>query len=232
VLLGVILVAMPGGAENAWWIATAMRFGGFWAAILEYRAIREEAPDDWRFVLGLLLGAVLAHLGWAVLSPAPSPRSLERVLDWQTGFASVFVLLGPVLTAPGRRHGDRRRRYLSGALLSLPLALATARLGCIAEGCCNGVLLPAPLAPLLDVGLLSTLRWAALRVDSPARPHALVIGLVAINSVNHLLRRSPGETSSEVAIAAAAVAWLGLLLVWPKVPDARSQLDVRRGLLP
>jgi membrane protease YdiL (CAAX protease family) len=212
-LLGGSLAASHDGGEGATWVATGIRFAAFWAAILEYRRVRERDDDDWRFVLGLGLSALFAHAGWAALSSNPALHRPEAWLEWRSGFASVFVVLGPIVTAPARRDADHRRAYLSGALRCLPLALATARLGCIAEGCCNGALVPAPLAPLLDVALLLTLRWATIRVVFGRRPAAFVLGLLAINVANHLLRLSPTEASAAVFAAPLAVGSVALLLL-------------------
>ena len=101
-------------------------FGAFWTAIALY-ARRSPSPKRVRFIGALGLGAVFAHLGWAVLHvPAVAAHPLA-LLDLTRGLTVLFVPLGLLLLERS-----------AAAFASLPLALAVARLGCLAAGCCHG----------------------------------------------------------------------------------------------
>lgn len=115
------------------WLALS---AGFWVALALYR--RSEAAGAGRFVCGLVLGALLAHLGWALLYVdriVAEPRALLAPAGWSV----LFVPLGLLVATPW--HGGRRRRdqFLRSSVASLPLALATARIGCLGVGCCHGL---------------------------------------------------------------------------------------------
>lgn len=107
-------------ASHAFAVHAAAWIVAFWIAVVLYAAERGHL----RFILGLGLGALLAHLGWGLLH---LPESIENPA-WllEPGAATVlFVPLGVLLLAPWRE-----------ALAPLPLALAAARAGCLPFDCC------------------------------------------------------------------------------------------------
>ncbi len=112
-----------------------------------------------RAVLAFGAGGAFAHLGFALLHPEAVASRPGLLLDLQSGFCALFVVAGPLCLAP-RKEG--RAFFLRAALGALPAALAVARLGCLAAGCCGG----RPLA-------------AALARDHPALPAARALGLAA-----------------------------------------------------
>jgi hypothetical protein len=116
-------------------------WGAFWTALLSFPC-RSQSAEALRLVLALAVGAALAHLGWVALH---LPHVLDhplRILDPTRGFSILFLPLGPLLLAP--RGAPQRRAFLARSFASLPLALAVARLGCLAAGCCYGVPTSAP----------------------------------------------------------------------------------------
>lgn len=149
-----------------------------------------------RFALALLLGAVFAHLGWAIVH-------LPRVMEFpgwvlQPGAASVlFVPLGILLVAPWRE-----------ALAALPLALAIARLGCLPYECCYEV----AWAGLPEVTSLVALHIAARRW--PQHTTAIVLSGFGVIRLLSLPLRSASVAEPFVDPAWVAVAWIvaGVLL--------------------
>jgi len=94
----------------------------FWVAVLHYRG---EHPV--RFVAALVAAAVFAHAGWGLLH-WPALRAAPGVwLDPSMGYCVLFAPLGFALLIPE-----------AAAFRALPLALAAARSGCLAAGCCHG----------------------------------------------------------------------------------------------
>lgn len=167
--------------------------GAFWVAV---RGFRRRVPDGahaGRFAFGLGLGAVLAHAGWLALYPQQVWQHPWAALDPTLGFCVLFVPLGPWLVAPrspAPAATSQRVCYLAAALGSLPLALATARLGCIAAGCCGGVIAELPwLASVRGnavvrhpTAVYEIAGWLALHwIVARARP-SLVAPVVAIGT--------------------------------------------------
>jgi hypothetical protein len=166
----------------------------FWTA-LALAARRESDPRLLgRLAAGLAAGALAAHLGWALLH-AHALAERPALLLSPGGFCVLFVPLGLIAAAPGR--GAERERYLAAAFASLPLALAVARLGCLASGCCGG----APVrgasfehpAALYEVAGLAALH-AVARGSPPARVAPLVLGgLGALRLAVGPFRAPPAE---------------------------------------
>ena len=171
--------------------------GAFWLALwLHGRA----APGrSGRFALALGLGAALARAGPCLLWGEPA-----RMLRPGESFSLLFLPLGVLLRAPQ-----------PAAFASLPLALALARLGCLAAGCCRG-LSGEPL-PLFE-----SIAWAALhpilaRGELDAAPWRFAFAFGAVR-----LAQAPWRTSAELARAGAlatpeqvALGWLGIgALLW------------------
>lgn len=116
---------------------------GFWVAIVLHGRTGPGEPSRLRFGVALALGALAAHLGWALLYAdriAASPEALLRPGGWSV----LFVPFGVLLAAPWGGTPDLRAQFFRCAAASLPLALATARLGCLAVGCCHGTATSLP----------------------------------------------------------------------------------------
>ena len=104
-------------------------FGAFWVAVLGRGPTHAGGR---RLVLGLALGALLAVLGDQAFHPG------------DLGFSVLFVPLGLLVAAAFRSTAERRDACLRDSLRGLPAALALARVGCLAAGCCQPV--PAQIA--------------------------------------------------------------------------------------
>jgi hypothetical protein len=134
--------------------------GAFWLALWLYA--RRAPGRSGRFALALGVGTLLARAGESLLWGAPA-----RLLQPGESFSVLFLPLGVLLVSPQ-----------AAAFASLPLALALARLGCLAAGCCRG----ASGEPL---PLFEALAWTAL--------HPLVA------------RGEPGATAGRFALAFGAL---------------------------
>lgn len=146
----------------------------------------------WRLVLGLALGAVFAHGLWALLH-LPEVAAHPRVLlSPAVGYTVLAVPLGPLATAPWRAPAARRDAWLAAALGALPFALAVARLGCLAAGCCHGV----------PTGLPWGIRLEGAPPVHPTRLYEIA-GLVALGLA---VRRAP-----RAWVAPAVLAGFGVL---------------------
>ena len=141
--------------------------------MLLYRGTRPS-----RFVAGLALGAACAHAGWALLHLDEVRAHPWALLDPTTGFAVLFVPLG--LAALERS---------AAAFAALPLALAVARLGCLAAGCCHG---PAgEPTPLAEVTGLVALHFAVRRLPSCGILPAVLVGFGLLRLVLEPWRAQP-----------------------------------------
>ena len=103
-----------------------------------------------RFALALALGALLARVGHNLLF-----EDGGRMLDPRQSFSVLFLPLGVLALAP-----------TSAAFSALPLALAMARLGCLAAGCCRGV--GGEPLPLVEASALAVLHQVLARGDPEA----------------------------------------------------------------
>lgn len=122
----------------------------FWLALrLE---ARRPAASPARFALALLLGAVLARAGHALLWGRP-----QHGLAAGEAVSVLFVPLGLLLVGSG-----------PGTFASLPLPLAVARLGCLAAGCCRGA--SGEWLPLYEAAFLVALHGALARGTLAAAP--------------------------------------------------------------
>jgi hypothetical protein len=209
----------------------------FWVAVLLYAPRRDRADSGVRFVVGLVLGASLAHVGWAMLH---LPRVLEHpgaLLD-ATGFSAAFVPLGLLFAAPWRAPPAARERWLAAALGALPLALSVARVGCVAAGCCHGV--PTDLAWLrprhptvsYELVLLAALHVAVARVPERHVPAAVLAGLGAIRLAVEPWRAPPPLGEPVVSPALLGAAWIaagGALARFRFVTGADRPPEARGG---
>jgi hypothetical protein len=184
---------------------------GFWTAIALF--LRARGPggraDPLRFLAGLVLGAVLAHLGWALLNLPALREHPAAWLDPSVGYSVLFLPAGVLLLAPW-----------AGAAQSLPLALAVARTGCLVSGCCGGI--PSPAlpwgfhpTPAYEIGLLVALHFVVGRLEGARAVAAFLIGFGAIRLALEPLRAAaplgePSLPASWIAglwVAAGLVGW-------------------------
>jgi hypothetical protein len=169
----------------------------FWTALWLYeRRARPARPV--RFALGLVLGAALAHAGWLALhAPLTWPALRARPglrLDPSRGYCVLFLPLGLLAL---ERSG--------AALASLPLALAVARLGCLAAGCCGGV-----AAALVEIAGQGALAAGLASLDARRAGALALAGFGALRLVSELLRGAPPLGAPIVAPALLAAGWLVL----------------------
>jgi len=217
----------------------------FWAALIGFAARQERVCHPARFLLGLALGAALAHLGWALLNPA-LVRAQPRILLSPLGFTELLVPLGLLAAAPCCARSGARTRFLSAALGALPPALATARLGCLAAGCCAGTPSTLPWAialkggprlhpvALYEIAALVALSLATRRADPRSIPAAVLAGFGAIRLALEPLRAPPPLGAPLVPPALLALGWIALGALawragrkWP--PEAAGAAAMRRA---
>ena len=116
-----------------WPARTWLLWAAFWVAIAGFRG----RAGGGRFVAGLVVGALLAHLGWCALHAEQVVSRPLWLLDPLLGQSLLFVPLGPLLLAHWSRMEGRDDDFLAASFRALPFALATARAGCVAAGCCD-----------------------------------------------------------------------------------------------
>ena len=171
----------------------------FWIALSLYA--RRGGPRPARFACALALGAAFAHGGWLLLHAMQTWPALRArpglLLDPSLGFCVLFLPLGPLLL-----------ERAPAAFASLPLALAVARLGCLAAGCCQG-------ARLYEIAGLLALHAAV--VSARARVVPIVLGGIgALRLLLDPLRAAPPLGAPLVPATAIAAAWmlLAAALAW------------------
>ncbi len=217
--------------------------GAFWTALLGFAARSEWRPSGVRYVLGLLVGGVAAHLGWALFHAPMVFRYPLALLDPALGFTVLAFPIGHLLTAPRSAGPAACGRYLAACFGSLPLALAVARLGCLVSGCCHGVPtrlpwgvsphgspLPVHPTPLYEASAWVALFFAVRRLPEARVASVVLIAFGAIRLAVEPLRAAPPLGQPLVPPALVAALWIpvGLALSrWPAIgvsarPSARS----------
>jgi membrane protease YdiL (CAAX protease family) len=172
----------------------AFACAALWTALRLYRG-----PRPLRFAAGLALGALLSHLGWAALYADAGAMQAAVLADLAAGHCVLFLPLGPLLLARG-----------AASWRALPLALAVARLGCLAAGCCGGVEAPwgRHPAPIYEGALALGLHFT-LRAAPAARAGALfALGFGLARLLVEPLRAPPPLGEPLVHPAALAGLWL------------------------
>jgi len=190
--------------------------GAFWIALFEFEHRGGRRIHALRFVAGMGVAALACHLGWILLhleSSAPVLRSLFR----PAGFCVLFAPIGVVLAGP--RPAEERARYLAPALGSLPLAMATARLGCLAVGCCHGVALGGGLVPIqaIEIAGCVLLSLGTRRLPPAMVPAATLAGLGTLRLVVEPWRAPdplgppilPTAILAALLLVAGVLPWLG-----------------------
>jgi hypothetical protein len=141
----------------------------FQVALFEFGR-SHDGHDAPRMIVGLVLGALSAHLGWVAIH-WPAEIAIGSLAS-PAGFSVLFVPIGVWLVAP--LQDAPRRAYLAHGIGSLPLAIATARLGCVVAGCCGG---DRYSTQLIEVFLCTALALATRRLPSRLVASVCLAGL-------------------------------------------------------
>ncbi len=187
----------------------------FWTALFLYR--RRAGPARLHhFALALVLGALLAHAGWLLMNTPGVWRAARArpglLLDPSFGFCVLFVPFGLLLLERS-----------AAAFASLPLALAVAKLGCLAAGCCHGTPTSAPWAvaslhptALYEIAGLLALHGAVSRAEARFAAPLVLGGIGALRLLIDPLRAAPPLGAPLIPPGAIAAAWLALAaaLAW------------------
>jgi hypothetical protein len=189
------------------------------------------------FAGALALAAALAHAGWLLLDlPETWPAGAARpgLLLILRPASALSVPLGLLLL----------ERSAARVFASLPFALAVARLGCVAAGCCQGIPTAAPWAvsglhPTAAYEIAGSLALGGVAARAGARFAAPLVlgGIGALRLLIDPLRAAPALGAPVVAPAAIAAAWLGVAaaLAWRQVltfaPATTRQRDTKRDTL-
>jgi len=216
---------------RAFLVLTALQASA-WVAFWLYARESPELPRR-RFALGLVLGALFAHLGWFALHLDRTHASPLVLLDPMSGYCVLLVPLGIVVAAGGASR-KARERYLCAALRALPAAQATARLGCIVAGCCDGQpaavawgVGPLPRHPtrLYEMAALSALALLLGRVPARQVVPVAFVGLGCVRLVVEPWRAVPPLGAPIISASWLAAGWV---LVGALVAVRRAR--TRRGV--
>jgi hypothetical protein len=173
------------------WLALS---GACWTGLLAF-ARRGGRPGGMRFALGLGLGAVLAHAGWAVLHWRAVAIHPGAIIDLSTGYCVLFVPLGVLLCTRS-----------PAAFRALPLAFAVARAGCLAAGCCRGP--GGEPTPLYEMGGLLLLHAVVRRSADRWSVPAFCAGFGLVRLGVEPWRAPPPLGEPAIPPAWIAVAWV------------------------
>jgi prolipoprotein diacylglyceryltransferase len=194
-------------------------------------------------IVGLALGGALANLGWAALY-ADRIWAQPGALLAPGGFSVLFVPSGPLAVAPWRASRAERDRFLAAAFASLPLALATARIGCLVAGCCGGIPTDLPWGmrlagdtvwrhptALYDIAGLLALHAAARGLPAARVAPVVLVGFGVLRLAIEPLRAAPPLGPPLVSPSWIASVWVALGLVLDR-PARASRVEpdaVARG---
>jgi hypothetical protein len=117
------------------------------------------------------------------------------LLDPARGLTVLFVPLGLLLLERS-----------PAAFASLPLALAVARLGCLAAGCCHGP--EGEPTPLYEIGGLVVLHGVICHLPARSLTPAVLAGFGLIRLANEPIRAMPPLGEPLVPVAWIAAAWV------------------------
>jgi hypothetical protein len=182
----------------------------FWLAIGLHSRREPRRRARVQFALALGLGALLARVGHSLLFEVASP-----LLDPRDRFSVLFLPLGVLALAPS-----------PAAFSALPLALALARLGCLAAGCCRGAA-GEPL-PLFEASALALLHPILARGDPDAIARRFAFAFGGLRLLESPWR-SPVPRGAAATPELVALGWiaLGALLL---VARRRNSVTNRRRL--
>ncbi len=176
----------------------ACLFGALWVAVGFYRG-----RHPWRFLAARVAGACFAHLGWLALHAPDLADPQRALLDLTAGYSVLLFPLGPMLFS----RGDPE------AWGVLPLALAVARVGCLASGCCWGpeASWGSQPTPIYEIVLLALLFVLLRRVP---RESAGWLFLLSFGVVRLLIEPLRTPSATLVSPALVASGWIVVGLVW------------------
>jgi len=176
---------IPAFLQLAAWCAA------FWLAVsLHARREPRRRERAW-FALALGLGAVIARVGHSLLFGGAG-----RMLDPREGFSVLFLPLGVFALAPS-----------PVAFSALPLALAVARLGCLAAGCCHG--LGGEPLPLFEASALALLHPIVARGAPEAAAGRFAFAFGGLRLLESPWR-PPVPAGAVATPALVALGWIGL----------------------
>jgi hypothetical protein len=162
----------------------------FWTALAGCRPQAEATPL--RCVVALASGAAATHFGWALLHPLWIQLHPALLIRPGAGFCTLFLPLGIGIVT---RAPELWR--------ALPHALAVARAGCVAAGCCQGT--NGEMTPLIEIAGLSMLHRELRR----ARPQWIVPGfLIGFGSIR--LGVEPWRAPSPIPGSLELAVWIAL----------------------
>ncbi|MEE3328180.1 MAG: hypothetical protein VX252_12660 [Myxococcota bacterium] len=206
----------------------------FWVAVFFFRG-----RFGTRFIVGLVLGAMLTRLAWAGLHFSVWLEAPWSLIDQSGGFCVLALPLGPLLVAPCFSAPAAAQAYRASAARALVPALAFARVGCVWLGCCEGrafmLGLAHPVAAyegFFWLGVFFVLR----KVSDRKAPGLWLVAFGALRLCLEPLRATPALGEPEVEVAWLASFWLGVGL-WTLYFDGRGwacasqgvKLEVNRG---
>ena len=170
--------------------------GAFWLALAGFAG----RTGLGRHLVGLLAGGVCARLGWALLELPRGIPSLRLVVAPEGGLTVLALPLGPLLVARTVPPAQRAH-FVRASFAALPLALALARLGCVANGCCG-----APWLPRLEIGAFVFVH-ALIRSRRTRQVAPVVLAAFGVIRLCTEPFRPPTGASS-LAVTAGAAAWI------------------------
>jgi hypothetical protein len=173
------------------WLALS---GACWTGVLLF-ARQGGRQGEMRFALGLSLGAVLAHAGWAMLHWRAVAIRPSAIVDLSTGYCVLFVPLGVLLFTRS-----------PAAFRALPLAFAVARAGCLAAGCCHGP--GGEPTPLYEMGGLVLLHAVVRRGPDRWALPAFCAGFGLVRLGVEPWRAAPPLGEPAIPPAWIAAAWV------------------------
>ena len=194
-------------------LQTAALCAAFWTAVLLFDR-RAPAADQVRFVVGLGLGAVFAHLGWALLHGSAVWDHPWSLLDPTAGYCVLFVPLGMLVAT-----------RQAAAFACLPLALAVARLGCLVAGCCHGA--NGELTPLAEIAGLVALHTGVRRLPERWVAPAVLAGFGLVRLAVGPWRAPPALGEPAFPAAAIAALWIAVAAYWGLLPKLRPVFAAR-----
>ena len=165
----------------------------FWLALWLHAQQTRDPRERMRFAWALGVGALLARAGHALFWGEP-----HNVAEPSAAFSVLFFPLGVLWLTP---H--------AAAFASLPLALAVARLGCIAAGCCRGAA-GEPL-PLFEVSAWVAVHLALARSDPERIPERFAFAFGGLRLAEAPWRPPVGAVATPELVALAWIAvgaWL------------------------
>jgi hypothetical protein len=182
----------------------------FWLAVGLHARREPRGRARVRFAFALGLGAVLARLGDSVLFEGGG-----RMLDPRESFSVLFLPLGVLAIAPS-----------AAGFAALPLALAMARLGCVAAGCCRGV--GGEPLPIFEASTLALLHPILARAEPEAVAGRFAFAFGALRLLESPWR-PPVPAGALATPELVALGWIGVGALLLAVRQRNSVTNRRRS---